>query len=621
MAAAARLIFNTRLGPLLLIVYAVAHAGIVVGAAGELPWTFAISILLAVALGLLIDFSRGKDYRLGYHFRIRGMQFAILRAGVLAWALYGIAGLPAALVGMWGVGMLAGRVAVEYSLSKGRRVFATSLAKPSGARPDAVLRADTYADRLRRAAANKKKASARWLRQQSGRARAMFHTVWLGGDLVIGVAGAAAVLGVSFTLELTGAIAMAGVGLCVAIAVKANAIASLAARHAVAYSDITARWAACAPTTSIATANALYFASGPRALYQLMPWVKVFERLSDGVPTSLVVRSIDSFNVLRRTTNLPVIYVRTFSDMQMLVEKSPDLGVLFYVNHDRLNYQPLRFGNVLHIHIGHGESDKSYMASNQSRAYDLVFVAGQAAVDRHTRHLIDFDVSRLKEIGRPESDVAPDPGSIPTSVMYAPTYEGDIPGMRYTSVDVFGLEMVSSLIESGFTVVYRPHPFTGRSDHAVKEADARIKSLIRELGPPHWVDTSRPAHVALKDSAVLISDVSAMAIDFLATGRPLWVTDPGHVHAADVGESATRNAAYQVDESNYAEIGQVITETLEKDPLAAERARWADYYFGDVTPGASLKRFQFEVEQAHATRAAEIASRKSAGSKTSPGPV
>ncbi len=63
----------------------------------------------------------------------------------------------------------------------------------------------------------------------------------------------------------------------------------------------------------------------------------------------------------------------------------------------------------MHIHVNHGESDKVSMVSNQAKAYDKVFVAGEAAVRRHRAALVDFDESTLVRVGRPQLDLNPTP--------------------------------------------------------------------------------------------------------------------------------------------------------------------------------------------------------------------
>ena len=106
---------------------------------------------------------------------------------------------------------------------------------------------------------------------------------------------------------------------------------------------------------------------------------------------------------------------------------------------------------MVHVHINHGESDKLSMVSNQAKAYDKVFVAGDAAIERHRRALIDFDESALVKVGRPQLDIDRlaelEPSSART-IMYAPTWEGENESNNYTSVDLFGPQIVEAALRS-----------------------------------------------------------------------------------------------------------------------------------------------------------------------------
>ena len=63
-----------------------------------------------------------------------------------------------------------------------------------------------------------------------------------------------------------------------------------------------------------------------------------------------------------------------------------------YVNQSYLNFHAMRYPDMLHVFLSHGESEKTtYMASNQAKAYDFMFVAGEAAVQRYRKSLVNFD--------------------------------------------------------------------------------------------------------------------------------------------------------------------------------------------------------------------------------------
>ena len=139
---------------------------------------------------------------------------------------------------------------------------------------------------------------------------------------------------------------------------------------------------------------------------------------------------------------------------------------------------------MLHVHINHGESDKQSMASNNAKSYDRVFVAGEAAVQRHASGLLEFDVSRLVRIGRPQLDLHREPVLAPSqrrTVLYAPTWEGDADYNNYSSrrhARTRDRARACSAVPD-VRLVYKPHPRVTTSTNAGSatphpEIDARL---------------------------------------------------------------------------------------------------------------------------------------------------
>ena len=87
-----------------------------------------------------------------------------------------------------------------------------------------------------------------------------------------------------------------------------------------------------------------------------------------------------------------------------------------------------------------------------------------------------------------------------------------------------------------------------------------------------------------------ITDVSAAALDWLATGKPLVVTKPASRAAVlpDGGYLATLKL---LPAKSAGEIASVIDAVRGDTALAAERERWVQHYFGDTTPGAPTAAF------------------------------
>jgi hypothetical protein len=285
-----------------------------------------------------------------------------------------------------------------------------------------------------------------------------------------------------------------------------------------------------------------------------------------------------------------------------------DVRVVLYLNQVEANFRMLRFVEPVHVQIGHGESDKVSSISNQHKAYDLTFVAGQAAADRLERALRGFDAAvRTAQIGRPQLDhVYPGaPNWAPGTghrVWYAPTWEGDRPSIAYGSLASHGVALVESLLAAAdVRLVYRPHPRTGLASPAHRAADRRIRELVRAAGDRHLVDEG-PYGWQWAFADACVTDVSAVAYDWLATGKPLVLTEPA--------PSAYRPASPLLDRLpllRAADAGQVL-EVLRgrgldggpDDPGVGELAR---YYFGETAHRASTARFLAAVENCYALSA------------------
>jgi len=112
-----------------------------------------------------------------------------------------------------------------------------------------------------------------------------------------------------------------------------------------------------------------------------------------------VVRNLETYNELRTKTKLQVLLVPRYEILMALYDRA-DFHAVIYVNNGWTNFQSLAFQQAVHIHVNHGESDKICMVSNQAKAYDKVFVAGQAAIDRHASAIAWLDQSHLVSVGR-----------------------------------------------------------------------------------------------------------------------------------------------------------------------------------------------------------------------------
>ena len=146
-----------------------------------------------------------------------------------------------------------------------------------------------------------------------------------------------------------------------------------------------------------------YFGDDPQRVYQLAPWLPVLEQLDSVQPVAVVLRREDTAALVRPATRLPVLVAEQFADLRARYGEL-DARVALYCNNSPSNSDSLLEPRMLHVHINHGESDKPSMASNNAKAYDRIFVAGQAAVHRYEHGLLEFDIDRLVRVGRPQLD-------------------------------------------------------------------------------------------------------------------------------------------------------------------------------------------------------------------------
>ena len=281
--------------------------------------------------------------------------------------------------------------------------------------------------------------------------------------------------------------------------------------------------------------------SGDKNLYQLRQWLQPLQRLKSRFTVRVFCTSLEVVSELEGSV-LEAVYSKGQDELAArLYEQNPK--VLLYPNQNVKNFYPLRFPKAVHVFVSHGESDKAYMSQNTVKRYDLYFAAGRAAIDRISGSVAGFDTtSRMIEIGRPQSlDTYQNPSDLHESdkrrVLYAPTWEGVTRATRYTSIVSHGQKLVQDLIDTGeYQVTYRPHPLSGSRDAEVHGANQAIKWAIQQANKntqlsqttrslEHYIDESPFGwHLGYHD--LMISDISAIAYDWLSTGKPILLTKP-----------------------------------------------------------------------------------------------
>ena len=345
---------------------------------------------------------------------------------------------------------------------------------------------------------------------------------------------------------------------------------------------------------------AVYFADGAVNMYQMRQWYKPLAELAKTWPVVVLSRAATGAREMLAEDAPPVAFVPTVRDLERFLAQQ-DIRVVLYVNQNTRNFQMFRYGRRWHVFINHGESDKMYMTTNQYKAYDYALVAGDAARERLSRVLWDYDVERRTiEIGRPQADHYS--GTLPyrpderTVVLYAPTWEGDRPSAHYGSVLSHGEALVGALLSTGrHRVIYRPHPRSGVVNEEYGAANRRIIAALAAANAAdpagqHIYDDGPELGWQLSAADVAIVDISAMVYDRLAADRPLMITRPADPAAA-IDTHGYLSACEWLDASAAPSIVAETDRVLADPEAVARLERWVRHYFGDTSPGAATARF------------------------------
>lgn len=351
---------------------------------------------------------------------------------------------------------------------------------------------------------------------------------------------------------------------------------------------------------------AVYFADGAVNMYQMRQWYRPLAELAETWPVAVLARSATGAQALLDDGALPVVFVPGVRDVERFLADQ-DIRIVLYVNQNTRNFQMFRYGGRWHVFINHGESDKMYMTTNQYKAYDYALVAGQAARDRLTRVLWDYDVDvRTIEIGRPQADHYS--GRLPyepddrTVVLYAPTWEGDRPAAHYGSVASHGEALVAALLASGrHRVVYRPHPRSGVVDPEYGAANQRIIAALTQANAAdpsahHVFDDGPELGWQLAAADVAVVDISAMVYDRLAADKPLLITRPQDRRAA-IDDSGYLSACEWLTVEDAPRIVDEVERVCGDDEARERLETWVQHYFGDTAPGIATAKFHAAIER------------------------
>ncbi|HEY9478099.1 MAG TPA: CDP-glycerol glycerophosphotransferase family protein, partial [Microbacteriaceae bacterium] len=350
-------------------------------------------------------------------------------------------------------------------------------------------------------------------------------------------------------------------------------------------------------------AFAVHWDAPPGTEYQLSMWLPHLEQL--GKKFFVIVRHQDTFDAICALTDAPVLLRKALVDMDAMIV--PSLKAAFYTNNAVRNSHFVRFAQLTHIQLNHGDSDKAPSYNPVFRMFDKNFVAGQAAIDRFTAHGVQVRPEIFSIVGRPQVENIQvgrrnDAPSDDPTVLYAPTWAGHNADSNYTSLPV-GYDLVSALLQRGCTVIYRSHPYTKMNAANLAESE-RIQRLLAKdaasSGRAHRWGADAERTMSMTDcfnaADALISDVSSVVPDFLYSEKPFAMATMSAPRAEFITEFPIAEAAYLIDR-DLGNLEESLDSLLGADPLASKRRELKIYYLGDFPPESYADAFLAEARK------------------------
>ncbi len=334
--------------------------------------------------------------------------------------------------------------------------------------------------------------------------------------------------------------------------------------------------------------------------YQAAMWLPYLDRI--GVPYFVLVRTPANFAEVTKLTSAPVILRVRLEDLDRIL--CPSLKAVFYANTAVRNSHMIRFPQLTHIQLNHGDSDKIASVSPTFRQYDKNFVAGQAAIDRFAKHGVATRADQFEMVSRPQlENVARAVGPIGSvahpTVLYSPTWSGFYEDSDYSSLPA-GPAIVEAMLARGCTVIFRPHPYARRHKGNADACDriiALLEADAKDTGREHVFGALAEETMTVADcfnaSDAMVSDVSSVVSDFLSSGKPFAMAAVSAHGEAFVEEFPMAAAAYvfDVQDGDAVGIGALLEDMLGADPKAPVRAAMRDYYLTDTPTDQIVDRF------------------------------
>jgi CDP-glycerol glycerophosphotransferase (TagB/SpsB family) len=339
-----------------------------------------------------------------------------------------------------------------------------------------------------------------------------------------------------------------------------------------------------------------YCSGGDGAVYQLNQWLAVLGKCDKRV--LILIRQKHYLEGLGNT-NLPIAYVRAVPNIDLFISQATK--IVMYPANSRDNISMLRWNELLHIFVNHGESDKVVNRSRFLRSYDRLYVAGEMAIDKMNEADLKIEASNIVAVGRPQTELTltlqhnEDCGLI--TILYAPTWEGFSESADYTSISLNTYKAFLPLLNNPkYKILFKPHPYTGSIKVDVGKALSKLERIFDSASNVEIFTKEKNIHELMNESTIMVSDVSSVLNDYLYTEKPLVLTNPHNLDTKAYHEAFPSAKAAYLLTSDMSDLNKTIASLIKKDSLKNMRLKTKEYSIG-IWPEGSMKRFNNQLNQ------------------------
>lgn len=262
-------------------------------------------------------------------------------------------------------------------------------------------------------------------------------------------------------------------------------------------------------------------------------WLPYFNCVNEH--TLVLLRNLELYNWVKvHYPRFPVAFAKNGNDIDDLFSHLYYLRNVYYSSNTGNTLHTLKYNELKHIFLGHGDSDKSASAHKYFRAYDDIWVAGQAHIDRFKNAGFPIEKMSFLKVGRPSlrnilkiGELDWDTRMAP-SFLYLPTWEGVYEEGNYSSVSISDdiLNLVSSLFPDSM-IRTKFHPVTGSRDSNYKDIGIHLSNKYQKEEKKLEVFSKEIAvDTLICQSNIFICDISAVVSECLAANGPLFVYIP-----------------------------------------------------------------------------------------------